>query len=298
MHRTALSWLEFSSRRKAWRYLFCVLMGALFAAGFLHAYHWAREWQVQTDLLSKRQVASVEIKHKSDVMVALIFGESNAGNQGESVKGADRHVYNFYKGTLYRAEDPLLGGGRETSDFGSVWTRLSNMLIEQRLYEQVILVPMAVKESPIAWWTPGGALHWELLERIQEVQKKGFTFTHLLWHQGESDARRSTSPADYKRMFQNMLGSIRQQGISAPIFVSVATLCYSNKVSSRIQHAQEELVNSEERILPGPNMDSLGLAYRYDGCHFSNEGLDASARLWFEALTDRAAIQAVGTIDS
>jgi len=280
-------------RWKVWHCLFCVLTGALLAAGFLHAYHWTREWQVQQALLSKRRVVSVEIKQQPGVMVALVFGEANAGNQGESTKVADEQVLNFYKGTLYRAEDPLLGGGRETSDFGSVWTRLSNIVIERQLYDRVILVPMAVRESPIAWWTPGGALHKELLERIQEVHDRGLAFTHLFWHQGESDARRSTSPSDYKRMFWDMLRSVRQQGVSAPIFLSVATLCYSNKVSSRIQQAQVELINSEEGVLPGPNTDSLGLAYRYDGCHFSNEGLDAAARLWFEALANRASIQAL-----
>ena len=34
----------------------------------------------------------------------------------------------------------------------------------------------------------------------------------------------------------------------------------------------------------GPNLDALGFAERYDGCHFSTEGLERAADLWLEAL--------------
>jgi hypothetical protein len=34
----------------------------------------------------------------------------------------------------------------------------------------------------------------------------------------------------------------------------------------------------------GPNLDALGFAERYDGCHFSTEGLERAADLWLDAL--------------
>jgi len=47
--------------------------------------------------------------HAKRVMVALVFGQSNAANFGESPHKAREGVYNFYQGKLYAAQDPLLG---------------------------------------------------------------------------------------------------------------------------------------------------------------------------------------------
>jgi hypothetical protein len=39
-------------------------------------------------------------------MVALVFGQSNAGNNGESPGTAQRGVYEYYRGQLLEARDP------------------------------------------------------------------------------------------------------------------------------------------------------------------------------------------------
>ena len=44
--------------------------------------------------------------------------------------------------------------------------------------------------------------------------------------------------------------------------------------SDAIRSAQSALVNPPAGILPGPDTDALGFADRYDGCHFSTEGLE------------------------
>ena len=51
--------------------------------------------------------------HAKRVMVALVFGQSNAANFGESPLQAREGVYNFYQGKLYAAHDPLLGADGE-----------------------------------------------------------------------------------------------------------------------------------------------------------------------------------------
>lgn len=213
-------------------------------------------------------------------MVALVFGQSNSANSGETRHRSRPGVYNFYRGKLYRARDPLLGA---TGRGGSVWTRLGDKLISERAYDAVVFVPLGVGATPVARWTAGGDLHEKVLDALREVQTAGLTITHLLWHQGESDVGRTSTQA-YKRMFQDMVLSIREQGVDAPVYVSLATRCHTQKPDETIRRAQRELVSPPRRIYAGPDTDTLELRYRYDRCHFSTEGLERSAELWLGAL--------------
>jgi hypothetical protein len=45
-------------------------------------------------------------------------------------------------------------------------------------------------------------------------------------------------------------------------------------------------VESANGIFPGPDTDPLDLPYRYDGCHFTDEGLDKVSGLWVEAFIE------------
>jgi hypothetical protein len=231
-----------------------------------------------SEMLSKKvEVQGLQLQDKK-AMVAIVFGQSNSANYGETRKRAKEGVYNFYKGKLYRAEDPLLGA---TGDQGSVWTRLGDRIIEENLYDEVIFIPIGVGNTSIARWTTGGDLHSRIINAISDVMQSGLKVTHLLWHQGESDVK--TCKQEYKKMFMNILRDIRSRGINAPIYVSIATRC-GTSILHEIQEAQAELVDTSSGIYRGPNTDNLGFCYRYDGCHFSDEGLEKCAELWMEKL--------------
>jgi hypothetical protein len=209
-----------------------------------------------------------------------VFGQSNSANFGATRSVAKEAVYNFYRGKLYLARDPLLGAdGNE----GSVWTRLGDKIVAKDLYDGIVFVPLGVGATQIARWKSDGDLHPRILEAINQLKAKGLTITHLLWHQGEADALLKTRKDEYKKMFLDMLSSIRKQGVDAPIYISIATTC-GEKSDREIQQAQGELVNRSDRIYPGPNTDLLDFAYRYDGCHFSEEGLERTAELWLQVL--------------
>ncbi|MFN3705890.1 MAG: sialate O-acetylesterase [Thermoflexales bacterium] len=214
-------------------------------------------------------------------MVALVFGQSNAANWGETRHQAHWRVRVFFRGRWFPARDPLPGAD---GTGGSVWTRLGDLLIGARHYERVVWVPAAIGATDIAQWAPGGRLHEDLLRNVRAAQRVGLRFTHLLWHQGESDAVLGTSEAEYRERFLNMLAALRAQGVRAPVFVAVATRCGRYPPNEAIRRAQQSLVNPELGIFAGPDTDQLDASYRHDGCHFSTRGLQAHAQLWFEAL--------------
>jgi hypothetical protein len=218
------------------------------------------------------------------VLVALAFGQSNAANFGENPRQAGAGVWNFHQGKLYAAHDPLLGAG---GDGGSVWTRLGDRLIAAKYYDAAVFLTLGVGNAALARWTVNGDLHPRLVEAIRDVQSLGLPITHVLWHQGEKDAMLRTSKHAYKQMFMAMASSIRQHGVTAPIYVSVATRCYKLRAQEEIRQAQQELVDVAKGIYAGPDTDTVGWGYRYDGCHFSDEGLERCAELWLEKLVPR-----------
>ena len=110
------------------------------------------------------------------VMVALVFGQSNAGNWGESRRSAGPRVFYFFRGRFGRAKDPLPGANGEG---GSPWTRLGDKLIAAKRYDQVIFVPASIGATEIALWAPGGLLHKDLLRNVRETQQADYTFTRF-----------------------------------------------------------------------------------------------------------------------
>lgn len=215
-------------------------------------------------------------------MVALVFGQSNSANHGETRYAPKGKVYNFFDGKCYLAADPLLGA---TGDRGSVWTRLGDMLVDQRLFDKVIIVSIGVGGTPMRRWTTNGDLHRRILDVITQLKKKNLKITHMLWHQGEADKVEKTTKDNYEKMFIDMLKDIRKHGVDAPIYVAVATRCGSSPADPVTQQAQRELVNTSLGIFPGPYTDELvSIEDRYDACHFSDAGLIKHAELWLNAI--------------
>ncbi len=133
-------------------------------------------------------------------------------------------------------------------------------------------------------WAPGGRLSEGLSHTVEGARAAGLTFTHLLWLQGEADAMAHTPAQAYRERFAAMLAALRHEGVAAPIFVARASRCAKTRPDEEIRGAQSALVASDLSILAGPDTDALGFAERFDGCHFSSEGLDRAADLWVEAI--------------
>lgn len=218
---------------------------------------------------------------KGRIMVALVFGQSNAGNSGETTSAGRPGVYEFYRGRIYDARDPLLN---TDGTGGTIWVRLATKLIDSGDFDTVVLVPVAVGSSKLDRWAPGGSLHRWLLSVVGDAHAAGLEFTHLLWQQGEADAMAGTTTASYVEQFTRMLGAIRSANVKAPVFVAQSTQCGRSLANETIRSAQARIASTTDGVYPGPDTDQLGRALRYDGCHFSSDGLEKAAELWHQAI--------------
>jgi len=279
-------------------FLFALLFVIGFVSGGLTQKYFGigslfRETPLRSTLLAARSATRGEVPFNqlqavpaNRLMVAVVFGQSNSANYGETPYKPRRPVYNSYQGKLYKAEDPLLGADGVG---GSVWTRLGDELIDKGYYDAVVFAPLGVGQTEIARWTLGGDLHPRVLDAIRDLKQHQLSVTHLLWHQGESDAGK-TAKESYKRMFNEMVSSIRRQGVNAPIYVAVASRGSIPRGDKQIQEAQQELVDTSRRIYAGPNTDQLG-NNRFDGVHFSDEGLDKAAQLWLDKVKPKQQVR-------
>lgn len=225
--------------------------------------------------------------------VLLTFGQSNSANAGK-----DRYIpignvanFNFHDGKCYKAEDPLLG---PDGDGGSVWGVLADKLIAAGEYDSALLIPFGIGGSSLGQWQADGFLHPILEHAAAVTLEKGIEPTHVLWHQGETDASEATSQEQYYSMFAAMLKSLRSYKVDAPVFPAIATHCQMAMLEdspkpipgqAAVRKAQSQL-HQLKGVYPGPDTDSIkGSLYRHDNCHFNAKGMQEHAELWFQAIT-------------
>jgi hypothetical protein len=219
---------------------------------------------------------------RQDAAILLVMGQSNAANSGDTLYRAKHDVINFnwIDGKCYHAEDPLLG---TDGDGGTIWTRLGDELIDNGAYKQVVLVDIAVSGTPIRAWAGADGPTRHGVEAAAALRAFGRRFTHVLWHQGESDWQ---TPRDiYIRLFHTMAEYLRDNGVDAPIFVAQTTLCKGRR-APEIQQAQIQLPATMDNVFAGANADEVDRLRdrQEDLCHFKETGLAQLARLWRDAI--------------
>jgi Carbohydrate esterase, sialic acid-specific acetylesterase len=219
--------------------------------------------------------------------VFLVFGQSNGANSGDTPYVPSRRVFNLnmFDGQCYVAKDPLLGTTERGGNFAG---RMADMLIEAGLFDSVVLTPISVGGSRIEEWTTGGARHRRLQVAIKRALDYGLQFTHLLWHQGETNARYDPDGPLYAACFMDIHAALRRYGIHAPVYVAQATVCDSPP-NGIIRAAQRAVVDPAAGILAGPDTDTIGFSDRYDNCHMAESGLIKHAKLWIDVLTRESA---------
>ncbi len=218
-----------------------------------------------------------------DAAVIFTFGQSNSANRGQTrhVSGPGVYNFNFLNGNCYESRDPLLGA---TGNGGSVWSRLGDLLIESGAYERVLIAPVGVSATSIKRWAPGGDLHARVTVTLRSLLAKGLMVTHMLWHQGEQDASDKMGGDEYVGHFSRLVAAIRSLGVDSPLYAAVASICQDDG-SDAIRKAQLALPSMFDNVRLGPNTEVLdSYADRYDGCHFTDLGLDKHARMWLSAL--------------
>ncbi|MHC2456587.1 hypothetical protein ACVMIX_003228 [Rhizobium leguminosarum] len=224
--------------------------------------------------------------------VLLVLGQSNAANDGgqrhRSNYGA--RVVNAFDKRCFIAASPLLGS---TDTKGEYWTLLGNNLIASGQNDSVILAPLAYSGSEVARWAKGGDLNPVLVDTVKQLQDSGYRITNVLWVQGEKDLVIGTTAETYQKQFMSMVDTLRQHGVEAPVYISIASKCLEPSNGGFKEHipdnaivrAQLALSKSGHGIREGVNSDALlDGDDRYDDCHIGGTGAEKMSEAWLNLL--------------
>ncbi|ANL64812.1 SGNH family esterase protein [Rhizobium phaseoli] len=224
--------------------------------------------------------------------VLLLLGQSNAANDGgqrhRSEYGA--RVVNAFDGRCFIAASPLLGS---TDTKGEYWTLLGNELIASGQNDSVILAPLAYSGSEVARWAAGGDINPVLIDTLKKLQDSGYKVTSVLWVQGEADFVLGTPAEAYREYFMSMVDTLRQHGVEAPVYISIASKCLEPSNGGFKEHipdnaivrAQLALSKGGHGIREGINSDGLlDGDDRYDDCHIGGSGAEKVSQAWLNLL--------------
>ncbi|WP_427148964.1 sialate O-acetylesterase [Rhizobium leguminosarum] len=224
--------------------------------------------------------------------VLLVLGQSNAANDGgqrhRSNYGA--RVVNAFDKRCFIAASQLLGS---TDTKGEYWTLLGNNLIASGQNDSVILAPLAYSGSEVARWAKGGDLNPVLVDTVKQLQDFGYRITSVLWVQGEKDLVIGSTAETYQEYFMSMVDTLRQHGVEAPVYISIASKCLEPSNGGFKEHipdnaivrAQLALSKSGHGIRQGINSDALlDGDDRYDDCHIGGTGAEKMSEAWLNLL--------------
>ncbi len=243
------------------------------------------EWKNGDSQATNRRPASMDdLRGLKRVWICLVIGQSNGGNDC-SVRTASHQdrVYFLHKNQLTHALDPLPGS---TGAGGSLWPTVGDLVIKGNHTDCIVFVGCSVGGTLIEDWVPGGRLNCLITAKLRNLRRLGLEPTHVLWHQGESDTVNGTTGLDYHRSLLQVIQSIRGQDVKCPIFIAQATHAFDRE-SSPIREAQKSVVSQQNAIFAGPNTDTLGPDFRFDGVHWNEVGQKRAAELWADCLIQR-----------
>jgi peptidoglycan/LPS O-acetylase OafA/YrhL len=213
-------------------------------------------------------------------IMLMVLGQSNAGNHGEPLPpGTTTGATFFFEGKCYQTAGPAPGA---TGRSGNIWVLLGPKL-ERHTGRPVIFSVLAVDASSVRAWAKPGPLNDRLIATIQEQTRNGFIPDAILWQQGEADARTGTTQVGYERNFEALIKTLHTNGVVAPVHAALSTRC-RNEGSKAVRTALTQIAARNFNIMIGPDTDELGSADRYDGCHFSFQGITSATELWAKSL--------------
>jgi len=238
----------------------------------------------------------------NNIGVYLVNGQSNSVNYG---KYSDTRTFNnqynvhvFYKGKTYNMNNPLAGS---EGKLDCVWKLLGEKMIEDRKHDHVVFALTGC----------GSACIKDLLkykeyfeDAYTELVEKYGKIDGILYHQGESDSgshkikntndENEIRSSEYYKDFNTLMKPMVDDNYSKDkIYVSRVTMGCKyvlkdvNKENTEL--ILDPMLGAIQDVLrdeynKGPDTDTLGLIYRFDNCHFNDEGLNKHAKLWFKVL--------------
>lgn len=254
----------------------------------IHAYKNGSEYnEIIRDGISKYNI-DYNLKNLSNcpdankAITFIVFGQSNVANYVVSPHEMPRAmgVKVFYNGKCFEAKDPLPGA---SGDRGSLWTRLADKIGKESSRNRILIIPIAVANTKVNDWAPGGTLNDLLERRLEQMKDMGYFADFAIMQIGESDGGDNTDLMSFRMDYEYLANRLKK--ISNILYISPTSGCGSDK-NLNIRAAELEIGRSVGASI-GVDMDSIGRRYRANICHLTPDGADIVSSMWASLLKDR-----------
>jgi hypothetical protein len=223
---------------------------------------------VFADVSSKQEVPC---PNPNNAFVVIGFGQSNSANHAGHRFYSKANIFNFFKGKCYVAVDPMLGA---TGKQGSVWIPLSEKLNVSG--KTIVLATFGVGGTRVDQWLDSNYLlpfYKENLANLKQVYPKP---NAAVWIQGESD--KSTPQEKFTSNLIAWLDIVSADLSTTDIYLTGTSYCDGSE-NQQVVEAQKRLINKYNGIFVGSTDVLKDVKYRYDDCHFSEQGIKKLAEL-------------------
>jgi hypothetical protein len=233
----------------------------------------------------------------------MFIGQSLLGNNVpddfESAYPGQVCNFNPYDGKMYYSSKPLLGplvDAPTPENRDNVARRVADLVLdltnpdEGRKFQRVDLINISIGGSQVTHWQTTYAPH--LTAVIKSMIIRGIVPTAVIWGEGESANQAGMTQETYVAAGLAVIQVAREAGLpfSVPWFWSRETALVSGQ-ASQIQAAQAQLVDPENNVWAGGDIDSIP----FDADHriLPSPHLTAAGAALMATL-DVAALQAYG----
>tara|TARA_B100000965_G_C19565416_1_gene746627 strand:+ start:261 stop:1208 length:948 start_codon:yes stop_codon:yes gene_type:complete len=250
-----------------------------------------------------------EVNCPKDSLNIAYFGQSNSANsvipKYNSAFPKNLYQFDWKSGKCFVYSEPLIG---TESTGGNSITYAAIGLAEKYQQKKIIIMPFGVGRSSVMDWSDGYLSHFHDL--VISKFKNSNLYPHFsLWHQGESDSKldnsdkqNMTAILDYsvpssgefmmglsKESYKKSLKVVADKTLNAfpdsKFGIALVSRCVGKSPYIPVRRAQQELSMEDKRIFISADSDKIyGKKYRYDKCHFSDNGAREIGNYYLESI--------------
>ena len=197
-------------------------------------------------------------------IVIVAFGQSNSSNNAsQKFMSNSDNILNFYRGSCYIAEDPLLGA---SGKMGNIW--IPTGLKINKGQKKLILITFGIGGTSIENWLTD--LKYFYLTNLNSLKLFYPKPDFVIWFQGESDIK--TNPDKFKKNLKTWIKILMKDFSKARLIITGTTYC-NGVYSAKIKDIQLSL--SKKYNVNFFDTDQFNhFTDRYDDCHFSYFGIE------------------------
>lgn len=210
--------------------------------------------------------------------VYLLIGQSNMAGRGvlcASNRVDSTRVVKFdAEGKWVSAVEPI-HFDRSTAGAGLA-ASFARVLADNFPDREIGLVPCAVGGTSIGKWQPGADLYKCAVDRCRRALEPGGELKAILWHQGESDAKKPEAVAAYADRLVRLVHSLRKD-LNAENVPFLAGELAGPKAGRRAGYDWDGISAATHaavaRLPKSAVISSEGLKLKSDGLHFDTASL-------------------------